>query len=128
MLLLQTIQPVADRIWRDRKCSGLDLSDATMSAPHAWPRKECQNCSWCAARIAKVKMITARIIEIDRALDQTQPEQSDVEIQVTLRIAGNSGDVMKSGNFIIHDGHTEFISISTRGIFRSQYSTKASSG
>src|SRR5881397_84226 len=93
-----------------------------MSAPCAWPGKECQDRPRHSSCIAKVEMISARIIEIDRAFDQTQPEQSDVEIQVTLRIAGNSGDVMKSGDFLVHGGHTEFISISTREIFRSQES------
>ena len=47
-------------------------------------------------------MISVRVIEIDRALDQTQPKQSDVKIQVVLRVAGDGGDVMKSGDFFVH--------------------------
>src|SRR5437762_13504323 len=77
-----------------------------MSTPCAGPGKECQNCSRRAAGIAKVEMISARVIEIDRALDQTQPKQSDVEIQVPLRVAGDGGDVMKSGDSLLHRYHT----------------------
>jgi hypothetical protein len=99
-----------------------------MSAPCAWPGKECQDRPRRSACIAKVEMISARIVEIDRALDQTQPKQSDVEIHVSLRLTGDGGNVMKSGDFFVHGGHTEFTSISTREIFQSQYSTKAASG
>src|SRR5947199_8375513 len=77
-----------------------------MSAPCAWPGKECQNGSRGASCIAKVEMISARVIEIDRALDQTQPKQSDVESQVPLRVAGDGGDVMKSGDSLLHRYHT----------------------
>src|SRR5437762_10003574 len=77
-----------------------------MSTPCAGPGKECQNCSRRAAGIAKVEMISARVIEIDRALDQTQPKQSDVEIQVPLRVAGDGGVVMKSGDPLLHRYHT----------------------
>src|SRR5947207_13260262 len=72
-----------------------------MSTPCAGPGKECQNCSRRASCIAKVEMISARVIEIDRSLDQTQPKQSDVEIQVPLRVSGGGGDVMKSGDSLV---------------------------
>src|SRR6266404_1927088 len=83
-----------------------------MSAPCSWPGKECQDRPRHAACIAKVEMISARIIEIDRALDQPQPKQSDVKIQVALWITGDSGNVMKSGDFLVHGAYTEFTSIS----------------
>ena len=74
-----------------------------MSAPCARPGKECQDRPRRASRIAKVKVVRARIIEIDRALDQTQPEQSDIKIQVVLRIVGDGGNVMKSDDFLVHE-------------------------
>src|SRR6266550_2870497 len=74
-----------------------------MSAPCAWPGKECQDRARRAACIAKVEMISARIIEIDRALDQTQPKQSDIEIQVALWVTGDGGDVMKTSDFLFHE-------------------------
>jgi hypothetical protein len=49
-------------------------------------------------------MISAGIIKIDRALDQTQPEQSDVKIEVALRIAGDGSDVVQSNDFLVHGG------------------------
>src|SRR5438552_18916922 len=85
-----------------------------MSAPHARPGKECQDCSRCAADIAKVEMISAGIVEIDCALDQTHPKQSDIEIQVALRAAGDSSDVIKSGDSLPHRYHTVTMVTSTR--------------
>ena len=70
-----------------------------MSAPRARPRKECQDCPGRAACIAKVEMVSAGIIKIDCALDQTQPEQSDVKIQVALRVTGDGGNMMNDRRF-----------------------------
>ncbi len=72
-----------------------------------WPRRH-------ASCIAKVKVISARIIEIDRALDQTQSKQSNVEIQIALRIAGDGGNVMKPGDFLIHWHHTDLVDFNSR--------------
>src|SRR6266699_4878152 len=83
-----------------------------MSAPCSWPGKECQDRPRRASCIAKVEMISARIVEVDCALDQTQSKQSDVKIQIALRVTGDGGDVMKSGDFLFHGAHTEFTSIS----------------
>lgn len=47
-------------------------------------------------------MIRAGIIEIHGALDESQPNHASVKIQIALWIAGNRGDVMKSGNFDLH--------------------------
>jgi len=46
-------------------------------------------------------MICAGIIEIHGAFDEAQSENAGIEIQIALWIAGNRGDVMKSGNFDI---------------------------
>src|SRR6266849_3930134 len=83
-----------------------------MSSPCARPGEECQDRPWRPSRIAKVEMISARIIEIDGALDQPQPEQSDIKIEVALRITGDGGNVMKSGDFLVHGYHTVATSIS----------------
>ena len=51
--------------------------------------------------VAKIEMVGRGIIEIDRALDEPQPKQADIEIKVPLRIAGDGRDVM--------DGHGEWL-------------------
>ena len=61
-----------------------------------------QDCPRSAVAITIVKMVSARIVEVDRALDQPQPEQVGVEVQVTLRIAGDGGDVMESTDRYAH--------------------------
>src|SRR4029450_10921048 len=47
-------------------------------------------------------MIRSRIIEVDRAFYETKTEKSHIEIQISLRIAGDRSYVMKSGNFFLH--------------------------
>jgi flavin-binding protein dodecin len=54
-------------------------------------------CPWRTGRVTKVKMVTARVIEIDGPLNQSEPEQFNIEVEVTLRITGNRGNVMKTG-------------------------------
>jgi hypothetical protein len=44
-------------------------------------------------------MIGRRIVEVHRALGETKPQNSGVKIDVLLRIAGNSGDVMDTAKF-----------------------------
>lgn len=48
-------------------------------------------------------MIRAGIIEIHGALDEAQSEHASVKIQIALWIAGDRGDVMKSGDFDFHN-------------------------
>ncbi|HMD42632.1 MAG TPA: hypothetical protein VKH45_06130 [Candidatus Acidoferrum sp.] len=55
-------------------------------------------CPWRTGRVTKVKMVTARVIEIDGPLNQSEPEQFNVEVEVTLRITGNRGNMMKTGD------------------------------
>ena len=102
MLLLQALQPVASRVFWNCECHSIDLARATNSASHAWLRKKRQDGAGRAALIAEVKMISAGIIEIHRALDEAQSEQASIKIQIALRITRNRSNVMKSGNFVFH--------------------------
>ena len=102
VVLLETFQPITERVRRNRERGRFDLAGAAASAPRARPRKKCQDCSRRAAVVAEIEMITSRIVEIDRALDETQPEKSHVKIEVPLRIAGYRSNVMKSANFVFH--------------------------
>ena len=48
-------------------------------------------------------MIRSRIVEIDGALDEAQTKEPDIEIEVSLRIARDRGDVMESWDFGVHE-------------------------
>ena len=96
MVFFETIQPVLDRPWWNGESSRFDLTGTANPTACARPRKKCQDCSWCAARIPEIEMISARVIEVNRAFHETQPEKPDVKIQIPLRIACNRGNVMKS--------------------------------
>src|SRR6266516_6190149 len=102
MFLLQALQPIASRVVGNRECHSIDLACAANSAPRARPREKRHDCARGAARIAEIKVVSRRIIEIHCALDETQSEHASVKIQIALWITGNRGDVMKSGNFDLH--------------------------
>src|SRR5262249_5209916 len=102
MFVLQALKPVGGRAFWNCECHSIDLACAANSASRARPREKGHNCARGAARIAEIKMVRAGIIEIHRALDETQSEHASVKIQIALWITGNCGDVMKSGNFDLH--------------------------
>ena len=64
--------------------------------------------------IAEIEMIRSRIIKIDCAFYETKTEKSHIEIQISLRIAGDRSDVMKSRDFAIHQGDEDVRSNSPR--------------
>ena len=47
-------------------------------------------------------MIRSRIIEIDRAFYEAKTEKSHIEIQIPLRIAGDSSDMVKPRDVRVH--------------------------
>ena len=60
-------------------------------------------------------MVRSRIIEIHRAFHEPQTEKPDIKIEVRLRIAGDRSDVMKSGDFAIHQGDDDVRSRARKG-------------
>src|SRR4030095_15827203 len=90
------------------------LTGAANSASRSWPRKKRQDCSGRATAIAEIKMIRSWIIEIHRALDETQTEKPDIKIEVPLRIAGDRSDVMESWDFAVHQGDDDVRSSNPR--------------
>ena len=62
-------------------------------------------------------MIRSRIIKIDRAFYETKTEKSHIEVQISLRIAGDRSHVMKSGNFFLHRHHIVSTSIQSAKAF-----------
>jgi hypothetical protein len=47
-------------------------------------------------------MMGARVIEVDRLLDQAQPEDIAVEGEIARRAAGNGGDMVKAWHRKLH--------------------------
>ena len=62
--------------------------------------------------VAVIKMIAPRIIEIDGAFYETKTEKSHIEIQISLRIAGDRSNVMKTMNFAFHKATMSIVSFS----------------
>ena len=56
-------------------------------------------------------MIRPRIVKINCALDETQPKQRDIEIEIPLRITRDRGDVMKAGNLVFHQIRISTLSV-----------------
>ena len=102
VVLLKALQPITERVGRNRERGRFDLAGPAASAARARPRKECENRSRRAAVVAEIEMIASRIVKIHSAFNETQTEKSHVKIEVPLRIAGNRSNVMKSANFVFH--------------------------
>src|SRR5258705_9302309 len=91
--------PIGDRLRGDRKTCRDHLSGSTRAALRARPRKEGDNRSRSADPIAEVKVVAARIIEVDSALDQAQSKHLRVKVHIALRIGRNSSDMVGSEKF-----------------------------
>jgi hypothetical protein len=48
--------------------------------------------------VPEVEVISGGVVEVDRALDQSQAENTGVEIEISLRVACYAGDVMYAGS------------------------------
>ena len=62
---------------------------------HARPREEGQQAGRAALLVAVVQVVGVRGVEVDRLLDQPQPQRAGVEVDVRLRVGGDRGDVME---------------------------------
>src|SRR5688572_14485331 len=96
IVFFKTILPESEAVYRNRVT---DLGSHTGSGPslrNPFPRKECKNAARCAGFIAEVKMISARIVEVDRLLDESQPQHICVKIVGAFSVSCNSCYVVKS--------------------------------
>src|SRR5438132_10066733 len=62
-------------------------------------------------------MIRSRIVEINGAFDETQTQKSHIKIEVPLRIARDSGHMVKSANLVIHQTRSRSCRSSRAGPF-----------
>ena len=75
-------------------CQRRDLTRAMRTPWQARPRKKGQDRARCAGLITIVKMIGARVIEIDRLFYQAQPQYLSIKIQVGFGVTGDGGYVV----------------------------------
>jgi hypothetical protein len=92
------VRPVAERRGRNPKRRFLREAHARATRRGMLPRKEGQDRAGVADLVAIIEMVGARIVEVDRLLDEAEPEGARIEIQVTPGVAGNRGHVMNAGH------------------------------
>src|SRR5437762_543933 len=92
----ETLDPETDRArqHRERRHRHLPRPDATASRPG--PGKEGHDAARRTDFVTVVEVVGLRIVEVDRALHEPQSEESGIEVDVPLRIAGDRGDVVKA--------------------------------
>lgn len=77
------------------------LADAAAPRGHALPGEEGQDSAGVAGLIAIIEVIGRRIIEIDRLLDEAQPEIAGVKAEIPDGVAGNRSDMVQSRHLIL---------------------------
>ncbi len=93
----QSVRPEVERGRRHGQGDRRRLSAPTPALAGTFVREKRQQRSRSADLIAVVKVVSLWVVEIDGLLDGAHAEQSRPEVDVTLRIAGDGGDVMDSG-------------------------------
>src|SRR5690606_7860934 len=68
LMRFQTLNPIADRLRGNGKCCRLYLACPTRAAPRARPWEKGEDGARRSTPVREIKVISARIIEIDRAL------------------------------------------------------------
>jgi hypothetical protein len=69
----------------------------------SWPRKEGQDRAGRAEVIAEIKVVRARVIEVDGPLYEPKSEDLRVKVEVALRVGCDCCDVMKTYDSTSHD-------------------------
>src|SRR5262249_57384997 len=88
--------PVGERAAGDPKRDQRHLPAALPAPAQVGPREEGHRRPGRTQPVAVVKVVGVRHVEIDRLLDEPEPEHTDVEINVALRIGGDGG--LRGGN------------------------------
>jgi hypothetical protein len=102
VLLDQPLDPEADGAGQDGEGRYGDLTTTLSSTSSIGPRKKSEGASRASLLIAEVEMIGRGIVEVYRALDEPEAEDTGVEVEIPLRIAGYAGDVMNTGSTKAH--------------------------
>ncbi len=97
----QPLDPEAERGRRDGERRRAHLPRAGPAAAGARPRKERHDPARGADLVTVVQVVALRIVEVHRALHESQAEHAGVEVDVALRVARDRADVVQAGD----DGH-----------------------
>src|SRR5450432_2044728 len=94
VVVLESPGPIFGRARRHSVTCGDDLASADAPASSIGPWKECDDCARVPNPVAEVKVIGARIVEVDRPLHQTQAQNARIEVEVSLRVTRDCSDMM----------------------------------
>src|SRR5215210_5676564 len=102
LLLDQTLDPESDRAGQNGKGSNGYLASTLSTAASIRPGEECENASRISLLVAEIEVIGGRIVEVYGALDEPEPKNTGVEVEIPLRITGNASDMVNSGRAEAH--------------------------
>src|SRR5205085_156701 len=97
-VLVETLRPIPQRIGRNGERDLAGESCSVASARHPRPGKEREVGAGMGIAIGEEEVVRIGRILIDAFLDEPHAEHPDVEVEVFLGVAGDTGDVMDSGN------------------------------
>src|ERR1700704_3299335 len=90
----QSLYPKTDRARKNGKRRDGNLSTASRIRPG----EKSQNAARRSGLVAEIEMIGCRIVEVHGALDEPHAEDTGIEIEISLRIARDTGNVMNAGS------------------------------
>ena len=90
--------PVVESADADLEGGGDGLAGAGAAFADVRPRKEGKDGAGGAVSIAVIEVVGAGIVEVDGLFDEAEAEYAAVEVDILLRIAGDGGDVVNSGD------------------------------
>src|SRR5215207_45908 len=90
----EPLEPEAERARQHRERRHGDLAGTLAAWLGTKPREEGHDAAWRADLVAVVQMVGLRVVEVDGALHEPQPEQASEEVDVALRVAGDRADVV----------------------------------
>ena len=99
-MLSQAFLPVAQRIWMECVGRRADFAVADSAATSAGPGEEGHDRAGAAHFVAVIQVVAARIVKVDGALDQALAKQTVVEVDIGLRAAGDSCNVVNTANWL----------------------------
>src|SRR6187402_1764191 len=102
-LAQQTLPPVRQRTDRDGEGCGNRLSRAATSFLRSRPGEEGEDRAGRSDVVAEVEVIRSRVVEVDCLLDEAEPQNLRIEVQVALGIGRDCCDVMKTYDGGFHD-------------------------
>jgi hypothetical protein len=102
LLRYQPLYPEADGAGKYGERSDGDLASALSSSPRVRPGKERKNAPRTPLLITKVKMVRGRVVEIYGTLYEPEAEDAGIEIEISLGITRDTGDVVDTGSAEAH--------------------------